>query len=137
MKLFLDDIRKPSDCLGYMHRRIGQLNPLYDTEWTVVRNYKEFCHAIDTNVGRIAFVSFDHDLADKHYHESMFDNRGRYEYEIRHVKEETGKECAEYMVKVYTSHNLSLPACFIHTQNPVGLQRIKDVLDDYKKRGSN
>ena len=29
MKLFLDDVRIPSDCINYMYKRIGALNPIY------------------------------------------------------------------------------------------------------------
>ena len=42
MKLFLDDVREPKDCFGYMFARIGRLQEIYLEEWVVVRNYEKF-----------------------------------------------------------------------------------------------
>ena len=54
MKLFLDDVRDPQHCTGYMHRRIGALNPIYaQPDWTVVRNYSEFISAINDMLERL------------------------------------------------------------------------------------
>jgi len=33
-------------------------------DWTIVRNYAEFCKAIDENIGKITHISYDHDLAE-------------------------------------------------------------------------
>ena len=72
MKIFLDDYRIPMDCIKYMHTRIGPMNTIYnDGEWFIVRNYPQFVNAIDRFKGEITHVSFDHDLADAHYHQDM------------------------------------------------------------------
>ena len=66
MKLFLDDIRFPKDCIDYMHRRIGHLARFYEDEWTIVRNYDDFCKILKENINQIEIISFDHVLADEH-----------------------------------------------------------------------
>lgn len=66
-KLFLDDIRNPTECSLYMYKRIGKENLSYlDEDWVVVRNYSEFIGAIFDR-GLPNLVSFDHDLAHEHY----------------------------------------------------------------------
>lgn len=64
IKIFLDDIRHPVDCVKYMHTRIGPKNPLYLDEWLIVRTYDDFKDVIIKNAGNISHVSFDHDLSD-------------------------------------------------------------------------
>jgi len=62
MKIFLDDIRQPKECLSYMYHRIGPLNPIYNEDWFVVKNYDQFLNVICHNADVITHVSFDHDL---------------------------------------------------------------------------
>ena len=38
MKVFLDDVRNPKDCVTYMHQRIGDKNPIYLEEWVIAKN---------------------------------------------------------------------------------------------------
>src|SRR5690349_1270588 len=109
MKLFLDDFRQPSDAGKYMHERIGGLNPIYfDGEWYIVRDFKQFCKAISKYYDEITHISFDHDLADEHYHESMEDKTA-YEKHLSSCKEKTGKDCAEWMKSFYKEKNKELP----------------------------
>jgi hypothetical protein len=114
MKLFLDDIRLPTECTSYMHTRIGSLNPIYLEKWTVVRNYEEFCNTIEMFSDVLTHVSFDHDLADEHY-----DARNDEGY-----LEKTGYDCAKFLKQFYTENNLKLPILFVHSMNPVGTQNI-------------
>ncbi len=124
MKLFLDDVRSPQDCAAYMHRRIGALNPIYlEGDWFIVRNFEQFVNAIDNYKRNITHVSFDHDLADGHYHESM-NNKEEYEKHLQTVKEKTGLDCAKYLKNVYEDDHLSLPVMFVHSMNPVGTENI-------------
>ena len=131
MKLFLDDIRCPSECTSYMHQRISELNPIYlEGKWFIVRNYNEFIEAIITYSSKITHVSFDHDLADAHYHETMEQGELQYEEYLRlSTKEKTGYECALFMKQYYDENNLKLPVIFIHSMNPVGVERIKKVFN--------
>jgi hypothetical protein len=56
MKIFLDDYRLPKDCLSYMYQIIGNLNPIYNEEWLVVKNYSEFCNAIREFYDKITHI---------------------------------------------------------------------------------
>ena len=131
MKIFLDDIRNPGECLSYMHHRIGSLNPIYLESWLVVRDYNEFIDAIQRYAGDITHVSFDHDLSDMHY---TADNGMEICKHVFHIgesgypecpgSEKTGYECAKWIKGYYKSHNLPLPVVFVHSMNPVGTERI-------------
>lgn len=133
IKLFLDDVRNPWECKGYMYSRIGAMIAAYDTQWMVVRNFDEFVKAVNENAGHITHVSFDHDLADGHYHESMDNGKEAYEQHLLNVKEKTGYECAMYLKELYDGsveddgEGFPLPMIFIHTMNPVGYERIESV----------
>ena len=117
MKLFLDDVRNPSECVHYMYQRIGKLNPIYLEDWHLVRNYKEFKEFVDKNIGKITHVSFDHDLADIHYDPSTWTESFKYH-------EETGLDCAKYLKQLYEETNTPLPIMFVHSMNPVGTENI-------------
>lgn len=67
-KLFLDDERNPYK-VTWVKLPLGP--------WVVVRNYDQFIKHI-TNHGIPSFVSFDHDLADEHYRQSMYDKDKHY-----------------------------------------------------------
>lgn len=127
MKLFLDDVRNPSDCAKYMYLRVGALNTVYlEGDWYIVRNYDEFVIAIVNYHKIITHISFDHDLADDHYHESMNDKEA-YEKHLLTITEKTGCDCAKFVRKYYAERGLSLPIMFVHSMNPVGVERIINV----------
>lgn len=119
VKIFLDDERMPIDCAKYMYTRIGNLNPIYLSEWLIVRNYDEFCKAVDKNLENISHVSFDHDLADEHYSPVLEENFTEVEF-----KEKTGLDCAKYLKNIFEQSNLKLPILFVHSMNPVGMRNI-------------
>jgi hypothetical protein len=120
MKLFLDDIRQPQECIHYMQKRIGALNPIYLEDWTVVRNYKDFVDAVTNHIDEITHVSFDHDLADIHYDPTTW--REGFVYQ-----EETGHDCAVWLKDFYKEKGKELPILFVHSMNPVGTQNIINV----------
>jgi hypothetical protein len=124
MKLFLDDIRSPSDCARYMHNRIGKLNPIYlEGNWYIVRNYDEFCKAIEKYHQDITHISFDHDLADGHYNEAMYESEEQYYKNIEETKEKTGLDCAKFFKEFYKDKQV-WPTMFVHSMNPIGTQAI-------------
>ena len=121
MKLFLDDVRQPENCVGYMHTRIGKLNPIYLEEWKIVRDFKEFREFVESYYDKITHVSFDHDLADIHYDPSTWTESFKY-------KEETGYDCAKWMIEFFKEKNHPLPQfIFIHSMNPIGREKIKNL----------
>lgn len=130
MKIFLDDYRSPIDCLKYMYQRIGDLNPIYnDAEWFIVRSYPAFVKAVDRFKGEITHVSFDHDLADGHYHQNM--QEGVIDYDSVDFNSDdfnkTGYHAAKYIKDVYGSYKLDLPIMFVHSMNPVGTENIVNL----------
>ena len=123
MKIFLDDYRDPVICTTYMNTRMS--NPsIYREDWVIVRNYDEFVKAIDGNEDLITHVSFDHDLADEHYHPSMDDET---RYNLLEFKEKTGYDCALWLKDYYELKNHKLPIIYVHSMNPVGCIKIKRV----------
>jgi len=128
MKLFLDDIRNPSDCAKYMHKRIGALNPIYtEGNWYIVRNYDQFINAVIENIDKITHISFDHDLADDHYDVSMYHKKEQYAAHLAKSKEKTGYDCATFTKYWYSQMNKPLPVMFVHSMNPVGTENIINV----------
>lgn len=126
MKLFLDDVRSPMDCIPYMYKRIGALNPIYLEGWNIVRDYDSFCKAIDKYGDEITHISFDHDLADGHYHESMDKGREAYEEHLKTVREKTGLDCAKYFKEKFKDKQV-WPQLFVHSMNPVGTENIVNL----------
>lgn len=132
MKLFLDDIRDPIQCSTYMHTRIGALNPIYAQEWTIVRNYDQFVKAINDHYNQISHISYDHDLAEAHYHESMYHGNTVYTKYLETISEKTGYDCAKYMKEFYDERQLEYPIMFVHSMNPVGTENIINLFNPIK-----
>ena len=84
-KLFLDDIRNPTDCTNYSTMFMpSNRNSFYEGDWIIVRTYNEFVYTIKelySNGGSLDVISFDHDLAD-------FQDNVEY----------TGVDCAKWLV---------------------------------------
>ena len=128
MKLFLDDIRQPSDCAKYMHTRIGALNPIYlEGEWYIVRNYNQFCKAIDEFHTKITHISYNHDLAEAHYSEKMYEGGKVYMEYLETISEKTGLDCAKYMKNFYDKAGEEYPVMFVHSMNPIGTENIINI----------
>ncbi len=125
MKIFLDDIRNPEDCVKYMGERIGALTYLYMGQWLVVRNYKEFVKVVSENINEITHISFDHDLGED-IAQFEFENGLYSKRQARRRKKEvkSGYDCAKWMKDFYRSKNKQHPVMFVHSMNPVGTQNI-------------
>ena len=110
--LFLDDIREPEHAYEYTKQEI-----FLKQKWEVVRNFDEFKSYIEKN-GMPFFISFDHDLADEHYVQSV---------DYGSFKEKTGYDCAKWLVEYCMSQGEQLPEYQVHSMNPVGVQNMKRV----------
>lgn len=134
MKLFLDDFRWPSDCAKYMHSDLGAGNIVYTRpDWQVVRNYPEFVEHIG-RMGLPALISFDHDLADGHYHSNTQDGVINYNGDsFQEDCNKTGWHCAKWLVDYCLDNNLKLPDFIVHSMNPVGSENIKSLLENFKR----
>lgn len=123
--LFLDDVRQPSEPGNYMSP--VNLRSLYqEQEWVTVRNYNDFVKYITEN-GLPDLVSFDHDLADIHYDPTTC--KESFEY-----TEETGYDCAKWLVMYCDDNGLPLPKYLCHSMNPIGKENIISYLDSYKNK---
>jgi hypothetical protein len=131
--LFLDDYRAPQDCLKYMHTRIGSENLVYQAHWEVVKNYPEFVKWIEKN-GLPTVISFDHDLADGHYHANM--QQGELNYQGNSFDDDynkTGYHCAKWLIDYCLDNDKKLPRCIVHSMNPVGTENIQALLTNFQK----
>jgi hypothetical protein len=119
--LFLDDYRFPKETVDYM------FIPIYTSEeWIIVRNYYAFITIIQKK-GLPDIISFDHDLADVHYKNQVFDYNDE-------TLEKTGYHCAKWLIDYCLDNNLEVPTrILIHSMNPYGTQNIKSVFETYFK----
>jgi hypothetical protein len=119
-KLFLDDFREPRDAFFYKGF------PIYNDDWSVVRNYEEFVKIIE-ELGIPEAVSFDHDLADVHYEKTSFD------YDDENL-EKTGYHCAKWLIYYCIDNKKELPAIIlVHSLNTAGSQNIWSLFNSYWK----
>jgi len=123
MKVFLDDVRKPIDCVDYMYYRIRNDAPIYIEKWEIVRNYNEFVDLVSKHFQSITHISFDHDLADEHYHTDMYKSEEEY-YNSISGSENTGYDCAKWMKDFYDEQGIEYPIMYVHSMNPMGTQKI-------------
>ena len=111
--LFLDDLREPNLFLK-------------DTRtWVVVCTYNQFVDII-TKQGLPGFISFDHDLASEHYNDQSAD--------YSKFKEQTGYDCAKWLVEYCMRASEQLPKWQVHSMNSVGRHNINAILTRYKER---
>ena len=114
--LFLDDLREPNLFLK-------------DTRtWVVVCTYNQFVDII-TKQGLPGFISFDHDLASEHYNDQSAD--------YSKFKEQTGYDCAKWLVEYCMKTNQPLPEYQVHSMNPIGKLNIQSLLESYKRSTQN
>jgi len=126
-KLFLDDIRQPKDAINLVP---SHLNKMYwDEDWHVVKDYKEFVKWISF-YGVPDLISFDHDLADIHYEVDYND----WEFSSDQLGvEETGLDCAKWLVDYCFDNGHKLPEYIVHSANPAGRKNIQSYLDNANK----
>lgn len=122
--LFLDDVREPKDVTWIY---------LPDKPWTIVRNYSEFVHEIESKGYLPDMISFDHDLADGHYGHGL--NNDSIPYDL--YEEKTGYSCAKWLINYCDNKNFDIPAYLVHSMNPVGSKNIRDLLSNYKWKKIN
>jgi hypothetical protein len=120
--IFLDDIRTPETGIEQINLTMKHLYK--NIEWTIARNYVEFVNLIELH-GLPEFVSFDHDLAQGHYHKNIVDGELDYKSDdFDNPYNRTGYHCAEYLFNLCRNTKNKLPFIFIHSQNNVGRENI-------------
>jgi len=136
VKIFLDDFRNPADCIIYMSARMNGYATIYgQDDWVVVKNYPEFVEAIKAAGSNIGMISFDHDLAEGHYHLNMVDGILDYDGESFTSDDynKTGYHCAKWLLEYYQENNWSIPEILVHSMNPAGTENIKSLFKNLEK----
>jgi len=105
--LFLDDERNPED--------VTWIKYPCEIVWDIVRTHAEFEKALIHN--SYDFVSLDHDIQDF----------------TEEYKELTGYTCLLTMINFVMDDGMSLPRLFVHSQNPVGAENIRQHYNNYLK----
>jgi len=131
MRLFLDDMRVPFDCISYMKPNVRHIYE--DEKWDVVRTYDDFVGYVE-HFGLPDLISFDHDLADEHYSPAMYDGNNQYNQLYDSFKEKTGYDCAKWLCEYCSENKLPLPMYVVHSMNPTGKENILSVLDNYNNK---
>jgi len=124
--LFLDDVRIPSDAFNYT-KDSGYLKK----DWATVRNFEDFCNYIEVEFKEGKFpglISFDHDLMDIHY-----ETGDRGDVKGHENLEKTGYHCAKWLCEFCIDNKMKLPSVLVHSMNPIGADRIKSIIKDYKR----
>lgn len=123
--LFLDDIRQPIDAYNLWKTPVHK-----DLKWVICKNYRQFVDCI-TNNGLPEIVSFDHDLADIHYKikPDMWRKFSSAELQVEH----TGYDAVKWMCQYCIDNKKELPICYVHTQNTVGGDNIREYIRFYQR----
>ena len=121
-RLFLDDVRLPWEVGNYINPvELRKEFRLFD--WVIVRNYNSFVQTI-LKEGLPSHISFDHDLAEIHYNSMNYSESFEY-------FEETGYDCAKWLIDFCKKNNKPLPIWYVHSLNPIGADNIKNLLNKY------
>jgi hypothetical protein len=128
-KLFLDDIRKPTDVKNAWHNGAFEEFPSLFS-WEIVRSYDAFVQFIQTN-GLPTVVSFDHDLSWEHYPKDELSMTKPIDY--GKYTEKTGYHCAQWLVEYCLKKRLALPDFYVHSFNPTGRTNIIDYLLNFDR----
>jgi len=132
--LLLDDIRSPFDVFLYTFK----LKYLF-RKWLVVRNYNDLTTYI-LNYGMPYFISFDHDLHPSHYTPKEYWNDyglSKRWQESQPKIEPNGEDCAKFikarmLYSNWENNGMVKPKFYVHSKNPVGRDKIINVLKDLK-----
>jgi len=124
--LWLDDVRNP-----FTLPFSKTIEALREDDLTGKRmSYDEFTDHIDEH-GLPDLISFDHDLADEHYHSDMYKG-DKYNKHYDSFKEKTGYSCAKWLVDYCIDNKKPLPLWSVHSQNPIGKKNIESLLSNFK-----
>lgn len=104
---------------------------LPDVPWTFVRSYDEFVKIIEER-GLPEIISFDHDLADRHYQlffEALAKGKN---FEYNKCKEKTGFHCVKWLIEYCMDNNKPVPKYYCHTQNTIGKENMISYIESYE-----
>lgn len=104
--LFLDDEREPEDVTWVSYPD--------DIEWYVFRRMNDLLFAVMNMGGEQYQISFDHDIQD-------YDTFGN---------ENTGYTCLKNVINYCLDTGKTIPVCYFHTKNPIGLKNMLTYYDN-------
>jgi len=124
--IFLDDSRNTTDAFYKFN------NPIYRNIVTI-KSYKDFVEYIETQFTKDGsypgFISFDYHLSNVTMQvtedKTIFFNEECYQ--------ETGLECAIWIINFCKKHNLPIPKYFVHDDNSYGKRKIMKLFTDSEK----
>ena len=135
-KLYLDDIRIPTDSVKNANR-FGLDPRVYQSDdWVIVRNFEQFTFIIMEKFksGEWPYlISFDHDLGQEHT-KFFFENGGwdsPPDPLTGEFVEMTGYDAAKWLCDFIMEHNISVPGFLVHSANPVGRKNIESYLSNF------
>lgn len=127
--LWLDDIRDPNPSKGDW-LVFSPIEQPYLVRWC--KNYDEFVYFIISE-GLPDAICFDHDLGIPKHVERVSGGMSKRKSKEFKKEEKTGYDCALWLVDYCLEYILPLPKWNIQSQNPVGKENIKCLLENYEK----
>jgi hypothetical protein len=115
MKIFFDDVRSPEQV--YNKNDLSYDAPLItytSGEWLIIRDYFTFVHVITNNLSAITEISLDHDMGSINGKENL-----------------SGYDAILWLTDFCRDTKSNLPTIYVHSLNPVGAKRIRDVVNDF------
>jgi len=115
VKIFLDDIRIPTDA-----------------SWVVARNYAQFVDKV-SKIGfeNIELISLDHDLGDSAMSEYFNNVSPNFILDYNNITEKTGYDCAKWLVEQWMGGK-PLVDVVVHSANPIGSANIMGYINNYR-----
>jgi len=125
--IFLDDSRNTTEAFYKFN------NPIYRNDIVTIKSYKDFVEHIETQFTKDGsypgFISFDYHLSNVTMQvtedKTIFFNEECYQ--------ETGLECAIWIINFCKKHNLPVPKYFVHDDNSYGKRKITKFFTDSEK----
>ena len=125
--IFLDDSRNTTEAFYKFN------NPIYRNDIVTIKSYKDFVEHIETQFTKDGsypgFISFDYHLSNVTMQvtedKTIFFNEECYQ--------ETGLECAIWIINFCKKHNLPTPKYFVHDDNSYGKRKITKFFTDSEK----
>lgn len=125
--IFLDDSRTATD-MGYKFN-----NPIYNGNIITIKNYQTFVEYIEEQYRKDGsypgFISFDYLLSTV----TLSVTEDKSIYQNPESYQETGIECAIWIVNFCKQHNLPIPKYFIHDDNGWGKKKISKAFTEQPK----
>jgi hypothetical protein len=132
--LWLDDIRDPNNDV-WLNWLINENVNVLDYHIIWVKSYNAFTNYVIKN-GLPDLICFDHDLGEDVSIDRV--NQGMSKKQARNLKKETlsGFDCTKWLVEYCLNNKKHIPNYKIQSANPVGVENIKYLIENFRKNVS-